>query len=59
MTGLEPGLKTLRRRVGRRLVGNVPTAAPLLLGAALAGRSNRRATETLAARVLRDLRSGS
>lgn len=53
------GLRALRRRVGRRLVGNVPTAAPLLLGAALAGRSNRRATETLAARVLRDLRSGT
>ena len=35
---------------------NVPTAAPLLLGAALAGRGNRRATETLAERVLRDLR---
>ena len=50
------GLRTLRRRVGRRLVRNVPTAAPLLLGAALAGRGNRRATETLAERVLRDLR---
>jgi hypothetical protein len=50
------GLRTLRRGVGRRLVRNVPTAAPLLLGAALAGRGNRRATETLAARVLRDLR---
>jgi len=53
------GLRTLRRRVGRRLVGNVPTAAPFLLGAALAGRSNRRTTETLAARVLRDLRGGA
>jgi hypothetical protein len=53
------GLRTLRRRVGRRLVRNVPTAAPLLLGAALAGRGNRRATETLAERVLRDLRGGA
>ncbi len=52
------GLRALRRRVGRRLVRSVPAAAPLLLGAALAGRSNRRATETLAGRVLRDLRGG-
>jgi hypothetical protein len=50
------GLRTLRRHAGRRLVRNVPTAGPLLLGAALAGRGNRRATETLAERVLRDLR---
>jgi hypothetical protein len=50
------GLTTLRRRLGRRLVRKVPTAAPLLVGAALAGRSNRRATETLARHVLRDLR---
>ena len=47
------GLRTLRRQVARRMVRNVPTAAPLLLGAALAGRGNRRATETLAERVLR------
>ncbi|MBN1093177.1 hypothetical protein JKP75_11795 [Blastococcus sp. TML/M2B] len=53
------GLRALRRRMGRRLVRTVPTAAPLLLGAALAGRGNRRATETLAARVLRDLRGGT
>ncbi|MBJ7451321.1 MAG: hypothetical protein JHC71_04455 [Blastococcus sp.] len=50
------GLRTLRRHVGRRMVRNVPTAGPLLLSAALAGRGNRRATETLAERVLRDLR---
>jgi hypothetical protein len=31
----------------------------MLLGAALAGRGTRRATETLAARVLRDLRGGA
>ncbi len=51
------GLQALRRRVGGRLGGTVPAAAPLL-GAALAGRSNRRATELLAGRVLRDLRGG-
>lgn len=55
-TGLGPvlgaaGLRALRGRLGRR--------APVLLGAALAGRGNRRATETLAARVLRDLRGGA
>jgi hypothetical protein len=50
------GLRTLRRHVGRRMIRNVPTAGPLLLSAALAGRGNRRATETLAERVLRDLR---
>lgn len=50
------GLRAVQRGVGRRLVRNVPTTAPFLLGAALAGRGNRRATETLAERVLRDLR---
>ncbi|RBY75330.1 hypothetical protein DQ239_16730 [Blastococcus sp. TF02-09] len=50
------GLRSLARRVGRRPGGTVPTSAPLLLGAALAGRGNRKATETLAERVLRDLR---
>jgi hypothetical protein len=34
----------------------VPSAAPFLIGAAIAGRSNRRATETFARRVLTDLR---
>ena len=53
------GLRAVQRGVGRRLVRNVPTTAPFLLGAALGGRSNRRATETLAERVLRDLRSGA
>jgi len=51
------GLGALRRRLTRKLVGNVPTAAPVLIGAAIAGRGNRRATETLAHRVLTDLRS--
>jgi hypothetical protein len=53
------GMRGLQRQVGRRLLRSVPAAAPLLLGAALAGRSNRRATETLAGRVLRDLRGGA
>jgi hypothetical protein len=50
------GVRALRRRVTRRLAGNVTTAAPFLLGAALAGRGNRRATEALAEHVLDDLR---
>jgi hypothetical protein len=48
-------LTMLRRRVGRRLARSVPAAAPFLVGAALAGRGNRRATEVLAARMRRDL----
>jgi hypothetical protein len=50
------GVRALRRRVTRRLAGAVPSAAPFLIGAAIAGRSNRRATETLARRVLTELR---
>jgi hypothetical protein len=50
------GLKALRRRMTRRLAGAIPSAAPFLIGAALAGRGNRKATETLAERVLADLR---
>jgi hypothetical protein len=50
------GLKALRRRMTRRLAGSIPSAAPFLIGAALAGRGNRKATETLAERVLTDLR---
>ena len=50
------GLQALRRRVTRKVAGTVPTAAPFLLGAALSGRGNRRATQTLAERVLADLR---
>jgi hypothetical protein len=49
-------VRALRRTVGRRLARSVPTAAPFLIGAAIAGRSNRRATEDLARTVLRDLR---
>ena len=51
------GLRALGRRLNRRLAGAVPTAAPLMLGAAIAGRVNRRATESLAGRVLDDLRA--
>jgi hypothetical protein len=50
------GVRALRRRVTRKLAGAVPAAAPFLVGAALAGRGNRRATEVLAERVLTDLR---
>ncbi|MGY2001849.1 hypothetical protein [Blastococcus sp. SYSU DS1024] len=50
------GMRALRRRMTRRLAGAVPGAAPFLVGAALSGRVNRRATETLARRVLSDLR---
>jgi hypothetical protein len=50
------GVRALRRRVTRRLAGNATSAAPLLLGAALANRGNRRATEALAGKVLADLR---
>jgi hypothetical protein len=50
------GVRALRRRVTRRLAGNVTTAAPFLLGAALANRVNRKATEALARQVLADLR---
>ncbi|MGY1682151.1 hypothetical protein [Geodermatophilus sp. SYSU D01176] len=50
------GLRTLSRRVTRRMARSVPGAAPFLLGAALGGRANRKATEALARRVLADLR---
>ncbi|MGY1822155.1 hypothetical protein [Geodermatophilus sp. SYSU D00079] len=49
-------LRALRHRMTRRLARSVPAAAPFLVGAALGGRGNRRATETLARRVLADLR---
>jgi hypothetical protein len=50
------GLRALHRRLTRRLAGSVPAAAPFLIGAALVGRGNRRATEILAARLRADLR---
>lgn len=50
------GVRTLSRRMTRRMARSVPGAAPFLVGAALGGRANRRATEALARRVLTDLR---
>jgi hypothetical protein len=50
------GLRALQRRLTRKLAGAVPSAAPFMVGALLGGRGNRRATETLARRVLGDLR---
>ena len=49
------GVRALRRRASRRMAGVLPSAAPLV-GAALSGRENRRATEALARRVLAELR---
>ena len=51
------GGRALRRRVTRRLAGTTSSAAPLLLGAAVSSRLNRRATESLAASILADLRA--
>jgi hypothetical protein len=50
------GMRALRTQIPRKLKGAVPSAAPFMLGAALAGRGNRRATETLAERIRSDLR---
>ena len=50
------GLRTLSRRMTRRMARSVPGAAPFLVGAALGGRANRKATEALARQVLADLR---
>jgi hypothetical protein len=51
------GLRELQRRMTRRLARAIPAAAPFLVGAALAGRGNRRATEALAEKVRADLRA--
>jgi hypothetical protein len=50
-------VRGLRRGLTRRLARTVPAAAPFLVGAALGGRGNRRATEALARRVRGDLRA--
>jgi hypothetical protein len=50
------GVRALRRQVTRKLAGTTASAAPLMIGAAISSRLNRRATEALAARVLADLR---
>jgi hypothetical protein len=52
------GLRELRRRMSRRLARAIPGATPFLVGAAIAGRGNRRSTELLAERVRSDLRLG-
>jgi hypothetical protein len=51
------GMRALSKRVNRKMAGAVPGAAPFLIGAAVAGRGNRRATEMLAEGVLADLRA--
>jgi len=51
------GMRALSRRVTRKMASSVPVAAPFLIGATLAGRGNRRATEVLADRVLAELRA--
>jgi hypothetical protein len=51
------GIRAVQRRITRTFARSVPKAAPFLIGAAIAGRGNRRATETLADRVLADLRA--
>jgi hypothetical protein len=50
------GVRAVRDRLSRRLAGSVPSAAPFMLGAALGGRGNRKATEALAERLRADLR---
>ncbi|MGY1670466.1 hypothetical protein [Geodermatophilus sp. SYSU D00710] len=50
------GLRTLSRQLTRRLARNLGAAAPLLIGAAIGGRGNLKATENLARRVRADLR---
>lgn len=51
------GIRAVQRVIPRKLAGAVPTTAPFLIGAAISGRGNRRATERLAERVLTDLRA--
>jgi hypothetical protein len=51
------GAQVLRRRVTRRLARGATSLAPLLLGATLAARGNRKVTVSLAERVLSDLRT--
>jgi hypothetical protein len=51
------GMRALRNEIPRKLAGAIPSGAPFMLGAALAGRGNRRATEALAERIRSDLRA--
>jgi hypothetical protein len=50
------GAAALRRRITRRLARSTTSMAPLLVGATLAARGNRKATVALADRLRRDLR---
>jgi hypothetical protein len=50
------GAAALRRRVTRRLARSTTSMAPLLVGATLAARGNRKATAVLADRLRSDLR---
>ena len=52
------GVRALRTQIPRKLKGVMPSGAPFVLGAAISGRTNRRATETLAERIRSDLRQG-
>jgi hypothetical protein len=52
------GMQGLRRLIPRKVAGTASSTAPLMIGAAVSRRLNRRATESLAARVLDDLRAG-
>jgi hypothetical protein len=51
------GAQAMRRRLTRRLARSASYLTPLLVGATLAARSNRKATAALADRVLADLRT--
>ena len=53
------GAAALRRRVTRRLARSTTSMAPLLVGATLAARGNRKATVALAERLRSDLHLGS
>jgi hypothetical protein len=50
------GMRALRTQIPRKLKGVMPSGAPFVLGAALGGRTNRRATEELAERIRSELR---
>jgi hypothetical protein len=50
------GMRALRTQIPRKLKGVMPSGAPFVLGAAIAGRTNRRATEALGERIRADLR---
>jgi hypothetical protein len=50
------GAAALRRRITRRMARSTTSMAPLMVGATLASRANRKATVTLADRMRADLR---